>query len=518
MPDRAAPTDPSSVSAPPPAAPPDAEPEGSAPPRRRRSLRRTLLIYLLAPLGAALAVNTAVTYRTALDSANQAYDRTLQGALLAISERVTVDDGLIRIDLPYSALEMLENDFQDRIYYRVSHPEQGEITGYPDLPEPLPGKRFGISRAISGEASSDEVHNRKPFFYETAYHGEHLRIAAQWRPLFYPGIRGPLLIQIGETQGARNQLARQLLLESLVKEGVLIVFAALLIAFGVLHALGPLRRLRHEVAARDPLDLSPLAADNVPSEVTPLVDAVNAHTARVRQLTAAQRQFIDDAAHQLKTPLAIIKSQADLAQRETDPLRLQRMVGDIGQTATATARLVQQLLTLARSDAAPPASQVLNLTELARQVTFDWLPQALARRIDLGFAGEVPCPVRGDEVLLRELVANLIDNALRYTPAGGVVTVEVGVERKTATNADKAVVLRVDDSGPGIGIDERERVFDRFYRPAGSSAPGNGLGLAIVRAIARRHGGEVGLDDGPEGRGLRVTVHLPAVGGENDAD
>lgn len=502
MPDLPAPIGAPGPSLPSPAAP-EAEAEDTTLPRRRRSLRRTLLIYLLAPLGAALALNTAVTYRTALDSANQAYDRTLQGALLAISERVAVDEGLIRIDLPYASLEMLENDFQDRIYYRVSHPQQGEITGYPDLPEPPPGKRFGIGRAISGDGL-DEVHSRKPFFFETAYHGERLRIAAMWRPLFYPGIRGPLLIEIGETLGARNQLARQLLVESLVKEGALIVLGALLIAFGVLHALGPLRRLRRDVAARDPADLSPLAADNVPSEVMPLVEAVNAHTARVRQLTEAQRQFIDDAAHQLKTPLAIIKSQADLAQRETDPLRLQRMVGDIGQTATATARLVQQLLTLARSDAAPPADQVADLTELARQTTFDWLPQALARRIDLGFEGEAPCKVAGDTVLLRELVANLIDNALRYTPAEGVVTVAA-----MAVAGD--VVLRVDDSGPGIAAAERERVFDRFYRPAGSGAPGNGLGLAIVRAIARRHGGDVRLDDGPQGRGLRVEVRLPGA-------
>ncbi|MFT3814764.1 MAG: sensor histidine kinase N-terminal domain-containing protein [Acidovorax sp.] len=453
-------------------------------------LRSHLLRWLLAPLCVLWAVGVCIHYARSLAQANEAYDRTLLGSALAIAEQVVVQDGRLRADVPASALEMLESRAQDRIFYRVSCLDPPvAVAGYDDLPAP-------------------SALGAKPVFFDASYLGEPVRFVALQRPLFgAPGLHGPLLVQVGETLGARNALARKVLIDAAALPLALIVVAALFIVWGVHRGLLPLKRIRDEIRARGPDDLTPIGLQDAPREVAPLIEAINQHTGRQRRLNEAHRQFIADASHQLKTPLAVLKVQAAHALVQPDPQVVRGILQEICDSTDATSRMVQQLLALARSDAATAvAGEGTDLVALAHAVCFDLLTPALARGIDLGFDGEAaPVIVHGQPLLLRELVANLVDNAIRYAPVEGRVSVTV--RRDGARRA----CLEVEDNGPGIPAAEREAVFERFHRLPGTQADGCGLGLAIVRQIAERHGASVALCDAPAGRGLLVRVRFQGI-------
>jgi two-component system sensor histidine kinase TctE len=450
------------------------------------SLSRSLIAWLLVPLLAGWGINAFLTYSTALESANAAYDRTLYGAALAISERVTVEGGRLSADLPYAALEMLESNLQSRVYYRVGSREHGLATGYDDLPQP---ERWPAQA-------------QKPVYFETNYRGERIRLVNLLRPVYDPAYSGAALIQVGETLESRQALSRRLLLETAAKELALIAGAAALIWVGVWWSLRPLARIRREVLGRDRADLAPLATVRLPREVVPLVDAINVHMERLARLIDAQRQFVSDASHQLRTPLAVVKTQAELALRQADTEAMRAALRELAAGTEAMARLAHQLLVLARSepDHAPPL-ETLDLTPLARASTFEWLPRALERGIDLGFEGGGEHRVRANPVLLRELLANLIDNAIRYTAPGGRATVRVLTEARRT-------LLEVEDDGPGVPPAEREKVLGRFYRLPGSAAEGCGLGLAIVKEICATHGATLRLDAGSGARGLCVQINF----------
>jgi two-component system sensor histidine kinase TctE len=269
--------------------------------------------------------------------------------------------------------------------------------------------------------------------------------------------------------------------------------------------VAPLKRLRAVVRARGANDLTPIDSTAVPREVAPLIDAINAHTARQRELSEAQVRFVANASHQLKTPLTVLRAQADhaLMQTELEPMR--ELVERLHQTTDATGRMVGQLLALARSEAGAAADDsAVELNELAHDATFDLLPMARGRRIDLGFeAADAPVRVRGEPVLLRELVTNLVHNAITYTGEHGKVTVGVALH-------DGQPTLTVIDNGPGIAPAERARVLERFYRAPGAPAQGSGLGLAIVNEICGRHGARLALEGAPGGSsGLCVRVEWP---------
>lgn len=452
-------------------------------------LRNHLLRWLLIPLVIVWAAGFRIGYVRTLEQANEAYDRTLLGSALAIAERVSVQSGEVSVDVPYAALEMLETRSQDRIFYKVSCLDPPKVfTGHEDLPDPSTPPR--------GDA---------PLFHNAVYNGEPVRLVALRRPLYDARVCGALLIQVGETTGAREALSTRILIDASAMQLTLIAVAALLIALGVRRGLLPLRRIRDEIKRRDETDLTPIATQSVPREVVPLVEAINLHTQRQRQVNDAHRQFIADASHQLKTPLAVLKTQAARALAQSDAARMRQIVEEIHDSTDATSRMIQQLLALARSEADYVADdEALDLVELARQATFDLLPQALARRIDLGFDGNAPVWLTGKALLLRELASNLVDNAIRYTPEGGRIDVSV------ACDAAGDAVLEVDDNGPGIPPDERDKVFDRFYRARGARADGCGLGLSIVRQIADRHGARIELGQAAGNTGLRVRVRFPS--------
>lgn len=454
-------------------------------------LRDLLLRWLLIPTLALWVAGFAVSYLRSLEQAHEAYDRTLLGSALVVSESLAVVDGEVVADLPHAALEMLRTDAQDRIFYRIANLDTGRyITGYEDLPAP------GAPPAA------------EPVFYDAAYKDQAVRIVALRYALPDGGEPRHLLVQVAETLDARHQLTRRIVTEAAALQLLLIALAAGLIAWGVRQGLAPLKRLREEVRRRSAHDLTPIDTRAVPREVAPLIHAINAHTERQRQLSDVQVRFVANASHQLKTPLTVLRAQVDHALMQTDLEAMRALLGHLNETTDATARLVGQLLALARSEPGR-ALEVsdMDLTALAREATFELLVVARGKRIDLGFEGNDPVPVRGEALLLRELVTNLVHNAITYTPDRGQVTVAVGRRSQQA-------VLTVVDNGPGIPPPEREKVLERFYRAPGSQQQGSGLGLAIVKEICARHGVALHLLDVPGGgSGLCVELVWPGPPG-----
>jgi two-component system sensor histidine kinase TctE len=287
---------------------------------------------------------------------------------------------------------------------------------------------------------------------------------------------------------------------------LLIFLATMAVWLGVRHALHPLQMLRRAVSDRSHLDLSPVSAKDVPGEVRPLLDEVNDLLRRLGTTLNSQNRFIADAAHQLKTPVAGMKAQIELALRENDPVRLQRTVAQLYVSADRLSRLVGQLLSLARNE--PGAAQnialeTLDLNALALEVTMEWVPEALRHNVDLGFEGaEARVMINGDPHRLRELINNLIDNAVRYSHDSGRVTVRV--------THDEQRQLSISDDGPRIPVEERERIFERFHRLLGTRTDGSGLGLAIVSEIAALHKAHITLEEDTDGVGNTFTVFFPS--------
>ena len=451
------------------------------------SLRGRLTLGLLLPLVALSLPLLAEAYLSARESANRAFDRALRGSALAIAERVVVSDGELEVDLPYVALEMLASTAQDRVFYRVSGPDDAFITGYEDLPPPKP-------RAEDGTA-----------FYDDHVRGETVRVAAYTSTLSDGERALGFTVQVAETVSAREVLAAELMVRSATRLLILIAVGAVIVWFAVGRGLAPLARLAGAVSRRSEHDLSPLSED-APAEAEPLRAAINALMRRLGDNIAGMQRFIDDASHQLRTPLAAVKTHVELALDEQDPVARQRMLERLRRETEHSNRLAEQLLSLARSSPGARANgrrEPVDLVRLAGEVCAEWVPRALAAGVDLGFErGEGEAVLSGDPRLLEELLGNLIDNAVAYAPSGATTTVRVRRE-------GAAVRLEVEDDGPGIPLAERARVLERFYRLPGSPGGGCGLGLAIVTEIAAGLGGEVMLEDGAGGRGLRVAVRLP---------
>ena len=455
------------------------------------SLRRRLLLWLLVPLVALGLIALADTYNEAVDTANAVSDRVLAGSALAIAERVVVaENGSLEVDIPYVALEMLTSAAQDRVFYRVDGPE-GFITGYQALPV-----IHGLDQEESG-------------YSDSSFRGEPIRLTSLSRAASTGATSIPFVVTVAETTIARTQLAQTILLRSALRLAILIGSAAAIVWFAVTFSLRPLYRLRDAIAERNPDDLHPIE-QSVPKEVRGLVDTVNSFMGRLGSTLGAMRHFTGNASHQLRTPLTIMRTQLALASR-AHSLEEARRAARIGDEAVAHAeRVIAQLLLLAKVDQA--ASERLkslgavNLTELAQTLTADRVTHAHAAGIDLGFDGEDALFVRGEPMLLSEMIRNLIENALAYAGSGAEATVKVLREGDD-------VVLEVEDTGPGIPEAELETVRQRFVRGRLGDKPGAGLGLPIVEEIASLFGGRLELAAGAEGRGLSVRVVFAAVEG-----
>lgn len=465
------------------------------------SLRGQLLRWLILPLVLLVALNAVSLYRDALEAADVAYDRSLLSSTRALAERVSVQDGKVVANVPYVALDSFETDTLGRIYYKVTGLQGETVSGYDDLP-PVPKN---VPRT--------DLYPALVRFYHATYNGERVRIAALLQPVYDDSMRGIALIQVGETLDARQALSRDILLSTLLRQALLVLAVAAMVWFAVRLVLRPLMLLKNEVETRALSDLSNIDPALVHKEVRPLVAAMNGAMARTQDLIASQRRFIADASHQLRTPLAVLKTQAELALRENDPAAMRAIVGSIAGTTDGAIHLANRLLTLARIEhggGSVPAAPV-SLADVARQVGLELALPAVQKGIDLALEADADdqTTVPGQALLLHEMVSNLVDNAIRYTPAGGSVLLQVG-------RADNHVVLAVSDSGPGIAAGDVDKVFMPFYRAQATleaNPGGTGLGLAIVRDIATLHGASVTLGESGQGPGLTVTVRFntPAI-------
>ena len=452
----------------------------------RPTLQRKLLAWLLGPLLGLLIVDTFVTWSTSSGFSNQAYDRSLEEMAREVFLRVRPGAAGALPAMPADAERMLRIDEDDRVTFKVSAADGAVIGGDAAVPPPPAAIPPG-----------------KPLFYDGMLHGERVRVVAA--NMAVDG-QAAMLVQVAETLQRRSRLTRDILASVFLPQLLLILCASAAVWFGVRQGLLPLQRLRRAVSARSHLDLSPIEASNVPGEVMPLVDEVNDLLRRLGATLNFQNRFIADAAHQLRTPVAGMKAQIELALRETDRARLQHSIGQLYHSADRLSRLVNQLLSLARNE--PGAVErielhALDMNALALEVTMEWVPEALRRNVDLGFEGmDGAVLINGDAHRLRELINNLIDNAVRYSQDAGRVTVRVV--------AGERRMLSISDDGPRIPVEERERIFQRFHRLLGTNMDGSGLGLAIVSEIAALHKASITLEEDLDGVGNTFTVFFPA--------
>lgn len=448
------------------------------------SLRRQLLLRLLVPLVALFCIGAAASYYIALGFANSAYDRALYDSARALAQQIKVVNERTVVDLPRAALEMFEWDDLDTTYYRISSASEGFLFGHKAMPDPP-------------AAFPD---NARAHYYDGNILDQNVRIVALHLPVGPGGT--PVNVQVAETRNKRIQLVNDILLTLVLPQLLLIAMAGVLVWFGVSSGLVPLLLLEKEISTRTHRDLSPLPDRRVPTEVRPLTHAINNLMERLGQTLSVQHRFIADAAHQLRTPIAGLKIQIERALLSKDMEEIRPALAQLQTSAERVAHLSNQLLTLARAE--PGASDEtrftdIDLNELARETGMQWVPRALERNIDLGFSGsDRPARIRGDVLLLQELISNLIDNAVRYGREGGSITLSVA--------ARPAPQITIEDDGPGIPEPDRGKVFERFYRRPGSPGGGSGLGLAIVSEIAHAHGAELKLDSPGSGTGTRVRI------------
>lgn len=454
---------------------------------RSHSLRRRLLLQVGLPLCVVLVCGAALTYGLALYYANRVYDRWLLDSARALGQLVNSDAG--RNELTDQARILLQYDPYDRVVYAVRSMRYGLLSGDSDLPQP---------RATQPRPD--------PVYTSFEVGGHSMRMVSVLIPNDHAS-NDTLVISAAETVRKRHLLARELLVATVPIEFALILLAMGLVWLGVNRGLRVLDPLARELRLRHAGDLSPLRTADVPLEVQPLVATIDALLGRVDRMLAQQQRFIADAAHQLRTPLAGLRLQAERALADPRPESVREALAHVERLSAGTARAAGQLLALARAQAPDEvvgAIAPLDLAVLVRDEVATRVPAALAQHADLGYSGFTQgVRVVGDALLLRELLGNLIDNALRYGRRDGVVTVSL------ESGDDAGVVLAVSDDGEGVPEQLWPRLGERFFRVDGNRRDGSGLGLAIVREIAERHGASVEFGVGLNGHGLRVEVRFP---------
>ncbi len=465
----------------------------NAPARGRGSLRLNLMAWLVVPVVAILAVSVWLSYGSAFRQATLVMDRNLTASARIIAERLQYGDGQISVVIPPAALELFASDSHDEVAYAVLGPTHDLIAGFPGLTAP---------KTLPPEFESH--------FFETMFRTEAMRAVILRQPVVTPAGTVTVAVMVGETQKARSELFRTLWLRGFAEQAALVLAAALSIWIGINRELQPLLRLRQAVLARPADRFEPFNAQSVQSEIRPLVDALNRHMERLSQHLEQQKKFLEHAAHQLRTPLTIMKTQIGVARRTQDKAEGSAALAGVDENLTAMSRLTNQLLTLGRVDhdrAALP-SELVDLAAVARDAVTDAAPRALDHAVELVLQIGAPCPVMASAVLAREMVNNLIDNAIQYAGAGTTATVSVRKE-------PDAAVLAVEDTGAGVTEEELPALFERFRRGRGAREGGSGLGLSIVAEIAQMFGGSAELAAPAGGKGFCVVVRLPLAAPRN---
>jgi two-component system, OmpR family, sensor histidine kinase TctE len=447
-------------------------------------LRRQLLGWLLIPLSLLLTTDAFVSYWIALKFSQRAYDRALMEIARDVSLHLRSHNGVPMLDLPDTARRLLFSDPSDRIDFEIASASGQHVEGATIAPPERNAPDALFAQAL----------------YDGELNGMPVRVVQL-------SVGFPALVRIAETKNKRIELAREILASVVLPQVLLVLIAGILVWVGVERGLAPLEHVRRAVTSRSSRDGSPVVVAGVPGEVRPLLTSINELLASLDAALTMQSRFIGDAAHQLKTPMAVLETQIELAMREHDEVQRRLALEKVQTGLARLSRVTNQILSLARNE--PEAARrvaliPLDLNALALDVCAQWVPEALKRKIDLGFEGcEMPVTIAADAMRLRELCDNLIDNAIRYSREGGHVTVRV--------SRYPAPCLAVSDDSPSIPEQERERVFERFHRLLGHTTEGSGLGLAIVKEIAHLHGAKVRLLDDEDGTGHIFSVTFPLI-------
>ncbi len=446
-------------------------------------LRNNLLVRVLVPMAVVMLISGVIGYYQARNFVNASYDRSLLEDARGLAEQVQVVGSDVLLDMPEVADELLRADTTDHIYYQIRDLDAHVIAGDTVLPEP-PDRP------------------QRAMYYDTEIQHEQVRVVVV--PLLVGTGGRTIVVQFAETRHKRKALASELVMAVIAPQLALMILAWVAIQRGVTVGLRSLESMARAIEQRTPDDMAPLPATNMPQEVLPLLSAFNAMLVRLGGAAAAQKRFVADAAHQLRTPLAALRIQLERALRETDAALRETLLQQLVGAVERTARLSTQLLMLARAEpgaTAPPLERV-DLCGLAFNIGSAWVNRALQQGVDLGLAApDTPLYVTGESIMLGELINNLVDNALRY--GGKNITLQVA-------ETPGGVELAVEDDGPGLPVEEETRVFERFYRVRGNVSDGSGLGLAIVREIARGYGAEAGYRT-REGGGACFFVSFPRV-------
>jgi len=471
------------------------------PVRRRSSMRSRLLAGILLPVVVLIGINAASLYRQARRSADTAYDRTLLASAKSIGETLELVRGADQMQVvarvPYAALEAFENDNRSRMFYKVLGFRGEPVSGFDDLPR------------WTGRLPAQGPYAALVDFYDDTFRGEPVRMAVLLQPVAASGESGMATIQVAETLELRDALARRALIDTLWSQALLLTVIAVVVVVVVQVATRPVRDISHLIEQRDSGDLAPIDASRAPGELLPLLQAINSVMGRLERLLEHQKRFVRDASHQLRTPLAVLKTQLQSARR--GDIAPAQALEEIGQTVESANELANQMLSLAKVEQLRQQGDapLVDWEPIVRAVAIDLSPLIADHQLDFDLDA-TPARVRAHEWALRELVRNLLHNAIRHTPDHGRLTVAL------ATDGDLAR-LTIGDSGPGIDDDQRQRLFQPFATGAAPlrGASGTGLGLAICHEIVHTLGGRIDLDNRIAGArvcGLDAVVRLPLGG------
>jgi two-component system, OmpR family, sensor histidine kinase TctE len=423
-----------------------------------------------------VAASLWFTRSDAVASANAAYDRSLLGAIKALDINVSTASGGLSIELPYRLFEFFQLTATGNVYFRVATADGLVEIGSPDLPKPPKPLQIG-----------------QPQFYDAVYFEESVRVGAFMRDLEQPlgaSVSERLVIQVAESTASREQFTASFFRRAALRDALLLLIMGVAVILGLTIALRPIALLANQTQARQAEDLSPLQTKDIPKDILPLVNAINQQLERTDHLSTQRRRFIDDASHQLRTPLTVLRAQLDFLLRERDPQQQQSALIALSGELNQAIRATNQLLALALQDASQLAMDTFDLGQLARDVALEFLPLAREYEIDLGVnAADTPVIAQGDKTLLRPALANLVHNAMTHGKQQGK---QQGIVTIKAWADDSDYVLQVCDNGAGIDSELLPRLGQRFAK--GKSSRGSGLGLAIVRTAIERHGGTLSIE------------------------
>lgn len=465
------------------------------------SIRKQLLVWLLIPLSTIAASSTFIAYNAAILLAREIYDKGLLNSADSVIARVRHKGGKVLVDLPPAAQSILKHNYRDTFFYQIYTMDGKRIAGDGTLPFDRGAVDFSQPHYSTRMLDGKEVRVLTILFPVASHFADETPDADD------DDVPKPetLILEVAETRNARREIVTHIVVSVLLPQLILIICGGIAVWFGIKQGLYPLQQLSKVLASRSPTDLSPVSESTAPIEVRPLVGAINGLLRMLNDEIEKERRFVANAAHQLRTPLAGLKTYADLALKMNEDPSVHSVLAQLHTGINRMSNLIARLLTLARSEpgvASQAAKQSTDLSAIVSGVTEDLVPLSIEKKVDLGFESpHEAIIIDGDPVGLRELVTNIIENAVIYNQEGGKVTVKLSKMRSP--------ILSVEDNGPGIPVAERELVFERFYRILRDGASGSGLGLSIVKEIANSHGAKVEVHDGSDGVGTCFTVIFP---------